>query len=211
MREARALYLDTSAFETAFVNAMTEARNDATADLLNVLRTEPTRFGELREVRKRIFAKTPSTEAATAALRQEVYSARRPLNDERAELAPTIGAVATSQGATAVATASTASSEPIREPVIGNGAASSDSGLPESPATHVGDDMLARLNDVKGQSDIAVDVLKSAATRAAKDDAAKLGALVDALSVQAELFIDTPMPDDLAALTTAVEVETAEQ
>jgi hypothetical protein len=95
--------------------------------------------------------------------------------------------------------------------VIANGAASSDSGLPESPAVRVGDDMLDRLNEVKGQSDIAADVVKSAATRAAKDDAAKLVALVDTLSVQAELFIDTPMPDDLAALTTAVEVETAEQ
>ena len=71
--------------------------------------------------------------------------------------------------------------------------------------------MLDRLNDVKGQSDIAADVVKSAATRAAKDDAAKLGALVDALSVQAELFIDTPTPGDLAALTRAVEAETAEQ
>ena len=75
----------------------------------------------------------------------------------------------------------------------------------------IGDDMLARLNDVKGQSDIAADVVKSAATRAAKDDAATLGALVDALSVQAELFMDTPTPGDLTALTRAVEAETAEQ
>ena len=183
----------------------------ATADLLNVLRIEPAQLGELREIRKGIFAKTPSPEAATAALRQDVYSARRLLNDERAQLAPAIGAAATPQGAAAVATAPVASPGPILEAVIANGAASSDSGLPESPAVRVGDDMLDRLNEVKGQSDIAADVVKSAATRAAKDDAAKLGALVDTLSVQAELFIDTPMPDDLAALTTAVEVETAEQ
>jgi type IV secretion system protein VirD4 len=211
MREARALYLDASAFEAAFVRAMTERGNGVTAELLNMLRIEPTRFGELRATRKRIFAKAPSPEAATAALRQEVYSARRLLNDERAQLAPAIGAAATPQGAAAVATAPVASPGPILEAVIANGAASSDSGLPESPAVRVGDDMLDRLNEVKGQSDIAADVVKSAATRAAKDDAAKLGALVDALSVQAELFIDTPMPDDLAALTTAVDVETAEQ
>ena len=75
----------------------------------------------------------------------------------------------------------------------------------------IGDDMLARLHEVKGQSDITAEIVKSAATRADKDDAAKLGALVDALSVQAELFIDTPTPGDLAALTAAVEAETAEQ
>ncbi|AZG79015.1 type IV secretory system conjugative DNA transfer family protein [Methylocystis rosea] len=211
MREARALYLDASAFEVALVRAMTEAGNAATADLLNVLRMAPTRLGELRATRRRIFAKAPSPEAATAALRQEVYSARRLLNDERAQLAPAIGAAATPQGAAAVATAPLASPGPILEAVIANGAASSDSGLPESPAVRVGDDMLDRLNEVKGQSDIAAEVAKSAATRAAKDDAAKLGALVDALSVQAELFIDTPTPGDLAALTRALEAETAEQ
>ncbi|KAF0169421.1 MAG: Plasmid conjugal transfer protein TraG family, partial [Caulobacteraceae bacterium] len=156
-------------------------------------------------------AKAPSPEAATAALRQEVYSARRLLNDERAELAPTIGAAATPKAAAPVAAATIASSGPLFELAIGNGAASSDSGLPESPAVRVGDDMLDRLNEVKGQSDIAAEVAKSAATRAAKDDAAKLGALVDALSVQAELFIDTPTPGDLAALTRALEAETAEQ
>jgi type IV secretion system protein VirD4 len=211
MREARALYLDASAFETAFVRAMTEARNAATADLLNVLRIEPTRFGELRAKRKVIFRKTHSPEAATAALRQEVYSARRLLNDERAQFAP---APAMSAGTTQlapppVATAPIASSGPQREPAIGNGASSSDSGLPETPALRIGDDMLARLNDVKGQSDITADVVKSAATRADIDDAAQLGALVDALSVQAELFIDTPTPGDLAELTRAVEAEIA--
>ncbi|AZG78745.1 type IV secretory system conjugative DNA transfer family protein [Methylocystis rosea] len=213
MREARALYLDAAAFEAAFVHAMTEAGNGATADLLNVLRIDPTRFGELRARRKGIFANAPSSDAATAALRQEVYSARRLLNDERAQFAPppAMSAGTTQLAPSPVATAPIASSGPILEPVIGNGAPSSDSGLPETPALRIGDDMLARLNDVKRQSDIAAEVVKSAATRAAKDDAEKLGALVDTLSVQAELFIDTPMPDDLAALTTAVETETVEQ
>ncbi|KAF0136235.1 MAG: Plasmid conjugal transfer protein TraG family [Methylocystaceae bacterium] len=213
VREARALYLDAAAFEAAFVHAMTEAGNGATADLLNVLRIDPTRFGELRARRKGIFANAPSSDAATAALRQEVYSARRLLNDERAQFAP---APAMSAGTTQlapppVATAPIASSGPILEPVIGNGAPSSDSGLPETPALRIGDDMLARLNDVKRQSDITADVVTSAETRADKDDAAKLGALVDALSVQAELFMDTPTPGDLAELTSAVEAETAEQ
>jgi hypothetical protein len=110
-----------------------------------------------------------------------------------------------------VATAPIASSGPQREPAIGNGASSSDSGLPERPALRIDDDMLARLNDLKGQSDITAEIVRSAATRAARDDAAKLGALVDALSVQAELFIDTPTPGDLTELTRAVEAETAEQ
>lgn len=211
MREARALYLDAAAFEAAFVHAMTEAGNGATADLLNVLRIDPTRFGELRARRKGIFANAPSSDAATAALRQEVYSARRLLNDERAQFAPTFGAAATPKTAAPVATAPIASSGPLLELAIGNGAPSSDSGLPESPAFRIGDDMLARLNEVKGQSEIAAGVVKSAATRAAKDDAAKLGALVDALSVQAELFMDTPTPGDLTTLTRAVEAETAEQ
>jgi hypothetical protein len=211
MREARALYLDAAAFAAAFVHAMTEAGNGATADLLNVLRIDPTRFGELRARRKGIFANAPSSDAATAALRQEVYSARRLLNDERAELAPTFGAAATPKTAAPVATAPIASSGPLLELAIGNGAPSSDSGLPESPAFRIGDDMLDRLNDVKGQSDITADVVRSAATRADKDDAAKLSALVDALSAEAELFIDTPMPGDLAELTTAVEAETAVQ
>ncbi|MBI5011345.1 MAG: type IV secretory system conjugative DNA transfer family protein [Methylocystis sp.] len=211
MREAHALYLDASAFEAAFVRAMTEAGNGATADLLNVLRMEPAQLGELRATRKGIFAQAPSPEAATAALRREVYSARRLLNDERAQLAPTIGAAATPRATAAVATVPIASPGPILEPAIGNSAASSDSGLPESPARRIDDDILARLNDLKGQSDITADVVKSAATRAARDDAAKLGALVDALSVQAELFMDTPTPGDLAALTAAVEAETVEQ
>jgi len=211
MREARALYLDASAFEAAFVHAMTETGNAATADLLNVLRIDPTRFGELRARRKGIFGKALLSEAATAALRQEVYSARRLLNDERAQLAPTIGAAARPQGTAAVATAPNASPRPMLEPVIGTGAPSSDSGLPESPSVPIGDDMLDRLIEVKGQSEIAAGVVKSAATRAAKDDAAKLGALVDALSVQAELFMDTPTPGDLTRLTRAVEAETAEQ
>jgi hypothetical protein len=213
MREARALYLDAAAFAAAFVHAMTEAGNGATADLLNVLRIDPTRFGELRARRKGIFANAPSSDAATAALRQEVYSARRLLNDERAQFAP---APAMSAGTTQlapppVATAPIASSGPQREPAIGNGASSSDSGLPERPALRIDDDMLARLNDLKGQSDITAEIVRSAATRAARDDAAKLGALVDALSVQAELFIDTPTPGDLTELTRAVEAETAEQ
>ena len=212
MREARTLYLDASAFEAAFVRAMTEAGNAATADLLNVLRIEPTRFGELRAKRKVVFRKALSPEAATAALRQEIYSARRLLNDERAELTPTIGAAATPRTSAAVAPAPLASRpEPILEAVIGAVAPSSDSGLPESPSVPIGDDMLDRLNEVKGQSEIAADIVKSAATRAAKDDAATLGALVDALSAQAELFMDTPTPGDLAALTQAVEAETAEQ
>ncbi|MGB5084475.1 MAG: type IV secretory system conjugative DNA transfer family protein, partial [Methylocystis silviterrae] len=211
MREARALYVDDSAFEMAFVRAMTERGNGATADLLNVLRIEPTRFGELRAKRKVIFRKAHSPEATTAALRQEVYSARRLLNDERAQLAPTIGAAAPPQGTAAVATAPNASPRRILEPVIGTGAPSSDSGLPEGPAVPIGDDMLDRLNEVKGQSEIAAGVAKAAATRAAKNDATKLGALVDALSVQAELFMDTPTPGDLTALTRAVEAETAEQ
>lgn len=213
MREARALYLDAAAFEAAFVHAMTEAGNGATADLLNVLRIDPTRFGELRARRKGIFANAPSSDAATAALRQEVYSARRLLNDERAQFAPppAMSAGTTQLAPSPVATAPIASSGPILEPVIGNGAPSSDSGLPETPALRIGDDMLARLNDVKRQSDITADVVTSAETRADKDDAAKLGALVDALSVQAELFMDTPTPGDLAELTSAVEAETAEQ
>ncbi|PPD40697.1 MAG: TRAG protein [Methylocystis sp.] len=211
MREARALYLDASAFEAAFLNAMTEAGNAATADLLNVLRIEPTRFGELRAKRKVIFRKAHSPEATTATLRQDVYSARRLLNDERAELTPTIGAAATPPGTAAVAAAPLARPEPILEAPIGTVASSSDGGLPESPSVPIGDDMLDRLNEVKAQSDILADVVISAAIRAAKDDAATLGALVDALSVQAELFMDTPTPGDLAALTRAVEAETAEQ
>ncbi|MBG0792716.1 type IV secretory system conjugative DNA transfer family protein [Methylocystis sp. H62] len=209
--EARALYLDASAFEAAFVQAMTETGNSATAELLNLLRIEPARFGELRATRKRIFAKAPSPEAATAALRQEVYSARRLLNDERAQMAPATGAAATPRAAAPVATAAIASSAPFFEPAIGDGATSNDSGSPESPAFRIGDDMLAQLHEVKGRSDITAEIVKSAATRADIDDAAKLGALVDALSVQAELFIDTPTPGDLAALTAAVEAETAEQ
>lgn len=210
MREARALYLDASAFEAAFVNAMTEAGNAATADLLNVLRIEATRFGELRAKRKAIFRKAHSPEAATAALRQEIYSARRLLNDERAQQAPPIGAGTPPRTSAAVAPAPLASPGSILESAIGNGA-TSDSGCPESPAVRVGDDMLARLSDVKRQSEIAAGVVTSAATRAAKDDAATLGALVDTLSVQAELFIDTPTPGDLTALTRTVEAETAEQ
>ncbi|MFO1126664.1 MAG: type IV secretory system conjugative DNA transfer family protein, partial [Methylocystis sp.] len=166
MRAARALYLDASAFETAFVRAMTEAGNAATADLLNVLRIEPTRFGELRAKRKLIFKKAHSREAATAALRQEIYSARRLLNDERAELTPTIGAAAPPPGIAAVAATPLASPEPILEAATGTGALSSDSGSPESPAVPIGDDMLDRLREVKQQSEIAANIVTSAARRA---------------------------------------------
>lgn len=135
---------------------------------------------------------------------------RRLLNDERAQLASTIGAAATPKAAASV-TVAIASPGPIVESAIGDGAPSSESGLPQSPAVRVGDDMLARLNDIKGQSDLTADVVRLAATRVDTEDAAKLGALVDALSVQAELFIDTPTPGDLAELTVAVETETVEQ
>jgi type IV secretion system protein VirD4 len=211
MREARALYLDASAFEAAFVHAMTETGNVVTADLLNVLRIDPTRFGELRARRKGIFGKAPLSEAATAALRQEVYSARRLLNDERAQFAPTIGAAATPQGAALVATAAIASSAPLFKPAIGDGATSNDSGSPENPAFHIGHDMLARLHEIKGQSDIAAEIVKSSATCADKDGAENLGELVDSLYTDAALFIDTPTPSDLTGLTAVIEAETAEQ
>ncbi|MGJ0502639.1 MAG: type IV secretory system conjugative DNA transfer family protein, partial [Methylocystis sp.] len=217
MREARALYLDASAFEAAFVRAMTETGNGATADLLNVLRIEPARFGELCAKRKGIFGKASSPATRTAALRQEVYSARRLLNDERAELAPTtIGAGAAPPATAPVAPALVtpargASSVLSPQLTLGDGAPSGDGAVVASLVVRDDDDILALLNDVKGQSAIAANVIKSAATRAAKDDAERLGELVDALYTDAALFIDTPTPSDLTELTAVVEVENAEQ
>jgi type IV secretion system protein VirD4 len=200
MREARTLYLDAAAFEAAFVCAMTEAGNETTANLLNVLRVEPAQFGELRAIRKGIFAKAPSSEAATAALRQEVYSARRLLNDERAQLAP----LPFISGSTAPTQADEQRPvPPALTPAIVGPAADE---VPYSSVS-AGDesDMLVRLRMLSDELSVSVNVVKSAAARADDASAAKLAELAANLRQATELFVDTP--DDLATLTQTAETE----
>jgi hypothetical protein len=85
LEAASAVFLDPSAFEAAFVQAMGEPQNEAIAKLCKLLRTTPETLGNFREEGRRRFRREKSPAARTLALRAEIIAARRALNDARAE------------------------------------------------------------------------------------------------------------------------------
>ena len=211
IREARALYLDASAFEAIFVHAMTETANDATANLLNTLRTEPARYGELRATGGNLFRKALSPEIMTAALRQEIYAARRLLNDERAQFAPPPPSISALARLTDDVEPDDAA-HPAPPPLIGRPIAAAGDGATATSGTQLpiaavesDDDMLARLRGLSEESFFNANVVKSASLRANARAAARLEELSAELAQQSELFVDKP--DDLATLADSQQSE----
>jgi type IV secretion system protein VirD4 len=86
MQAAKSIFLDTKAFETAFVEAMNLPQNDAVANLCKSLRTEPETLGALRAPTRR-FRRAVPPDVLTVKVRAEIIAARRLLNDSRAEFA----------------------------------------------------------------------------------------------------------------------------
>ena len=197
VREAQALFVDPAMFETAFVRAMTERANDPTAELLHTLRTEPSRFGELRTAKRRRLAKRIDAEELSAALRREILAARRLLNDERAELAP---AVATT-GPDSPSDTQNASPENILTqaigvlPVVAPANKSALGGDGQGEAATGGDDILRKLAEVETEAIVAATMGAEHISSIDPTQAELLRDFVEALERRSALFADTP--DDL--------------
>jgi type IV secretion system protein VirD4 len=190
MQAAQVIFLDTKAFETAFVQAMSLPQNDAVAILCKSLRTEPEALGTLRALRRR-FRRAVPPDVLTVKLRTEIIAARRLLNDSRAEFA--FEALARSSGEAA----KPPSSRPAAP--VGNDnpppGASAGQGEPTGTQSRALEaDVMRGLERVGVEARTLTETIEALASDGGGDE--RLLTLTAELEGEASLFADTP--DDLA-------------
>ncbi len=199
MREARALFLDVRMFEVFFVQAMMERLHDSTAALLRTLRTEPSRFGELRAPKRRGLARVIGADRRTSALRLKILEARRLLNDERAELAPSATGASAPSGA---APKNIPLEDPARPTMSApptafqSGSIAAAGGGDRGRGGNCGDDILQKVAEVDTEALATAKIAVEHLARVDPTQAELFGDLLDGLRRRSALFADTP--DDLA-------------
>jgi type IV secretion system protein VirD4 len=200
MREARALFTDATMFETCFVWAMTERANHPTAELLQTLRIEPGRFGELRVARRRQPSKVIDADPLTGALRREILSARRLLNDERAELTAPAATISPGAPSDTVSKETPPENGMARTTIaISPGALAGDkttAGGAHGEVATASDDVLWKVAEVGTEAVTVAKIVTEHLPSVNPTQAEQLENLLNALERRSALFADTP--NDLA-------------
>jgi hypothetical protein len=199
LEAAATVFLDPSAFEAAFVQAMGEPQNEAIAELCKLLRTTPETLGNFREERRRRFRRERSPEVLTLALRTEIIAARRALNDERAEFVMDAMAGPGPQNSVQPAPQDgVRPAEPVQSTPTPTAIAFSQMSISEGSAAQRGKaptDVMTAVEEIGADVGGLSEAFRSMVSVADESLSESVSQLSEELETEASLFADTP--DDL--------------